>query len=67
MWMNSYLQDTLLQEHMAEAQREAARQNLLRALAPSRASYVSTLARRLLGAARALRVSRRLDERMATR
>jgi hypothetical protein len=67
MWMDSYLQYTLLREHIAEAQREAARQNLARALTSSRPSCFSTVLRRLIGAVRARRVNRRLDERMATR
>jgi hypothetical protein len=48
MWMNSYLQDTMIRDHILEAQRRAARRHLLRPATPRRSGARLGLAVRQL-------------------
>jgi len=66
MWMNTYLMETLIREHMADVERGAARRELLRRLEPAHSEGRGALIARLLRAAFALRPNRRV-ERMTTR
>jgi len=66
MRINTYLQETLTREYMAEVEREAALRELLRRLEPAPAESRGARIARLLRAAFPLRPNRRV-ERMATR
>jgi hypothetical protein len=63
MWMDSYVQDTLIRDQIKEAQRQAARRQLLRLGKPSRAAGVGAFMRRLTDTTRLPRL-KQLIERM---
>lgn len=64
-WMDSYLQDALMRERVAESERQAARGHLLRQAAPSRArSRGWALVRRLVQVASVLRPKRGIEGRV---
>ena len=66
MWMDSYVQDTLIRDQIAEAQRHAARRHLLRFVKPSGTpTRFSSVIRRLAGSLSLHRL-KHVMERMAS-
>ncbi len=65
MWMDSYVQDTLTRDRIAEAERGAARRHLLRLAKPPRAHPRFGAVKRRLADTTSLPRLKRLIERMA--
>lgn len=65
MWMDSYVQDTLIRAKIAEAQREAALRHLLRHVKPPRARARFGSVKRRLALAASVPWLTQLIERMA--